>query len=838
MNAYKDALGRTVTYTDGNGKLVKTVYSLNDVQTTTGPPPTGENAKVVQVEYDGLGRIKSTCALETSGGTACGQAMGGSGILTSYTYAYSTGTVTVTATRGSEVKTTVTDALGRVLSLQTPEETAAYTYAYDSTTSSSPCGAVTSKGDLISENVAGMYTRCYKHDLLHRVTDITTTLSAPAGYCRRFRYDNSLGVLGALPSGVALANNLGRLVEAETDTCAQPITSASIITDEWFSYDKNGRKAATRELTPTQSTYYASSVTYFLNGLPNVLTIPGYSITYGLNANGRWSTAMRSTTTWVSGVTYGPLGPTEVAIGSGTDADEYVYDPNTGNMKQYQFFVGSTASYKGVLSWNPIGSLGSAAITDGFNSGNTQTCTYTHDDVARLTGDSCGSNWAQTFSYDQYNNLTKAGSAAFNPGYNTKNQYTGLGATYDAAGNLTYDGTNTIVWDAFGKMMSFGGTTFVYDAFGNAVRNAAGKDILYGPLGKIGVITHPSSYGNTYIPLPGGSSVFSMSNGHYAHRDFLGTSAVVSTVPVSGDGTVASDVMYAPYGDQYDSHGTVSPVMFAGNPSDLNGSLYDTPNRELSVVGRWESVDPAHASWNGYAYVTDPTVQTDNSGLIGYVYNNGALGGGLCDGPICDATGVDMQSLWNGGAGLGGCGVNRSCAHPPAPQSHSLHTICPNGVTVIHTQAVARANTIAPPIIIVPPLTRVLPAIEEIVESVLARAAVPLLALDYLIDPNQGKVGIDSTDQLPVPTQESISTPFRGTPGDTVTSRRPDGTVVQVRRYGPDGFPDTDVDYSHSHDGAPIPHAHDWGRPSDGADPTHLDRGPWRDPQPDDPQPN
>jgi RHS repeat-associated protein len=129
-------------------------------------------------------------------------------------------------------------------------------------------------------------------------------------------------------------------------------------------------------------------------------------------------------------------------------------------------------------------------------------------------------------------------------------------------------------------------------------------------------------------------------------------------------------VMYAPYGDQYDPNGSaMNPVLFAGNSSDLFTGLYDTPNRELSVVGRWESVDPAHASWNGYAYVTDPTIGNDPTGLFGYVYNNGGIanGDGICDGNVCDATGIDMQSRWNGGAGLGGCNTaNMSCAHSPA----------------------------------------------------------------------------------------------------------------------------------------------------------------------------
>jgi hypothetical protein len=97
-----------------------------------------------------------------------------------------------------------------------------------------------------------------------------------------------------------------------------------------------------------------------------------------------------------------------------------------------------------------------AAITDGFHSGGTQTCNFGtsgnmgYDDLNRLVYDDCGSgNWGQTFSYDQYNNLTKSiisgrTGTTFNPGYNSSNnQYSsGYGATYDSNGNQPYDPSN------------------------------------------------------------------------------------------------------------------------------------------------------------------------------------------------------------------------------------------------------------------------------------------------------------------------------------------------------------------------------------------------------------
>ncbi len=81
------------------------------------------------------------------------------------------------------------------------------------------------------------------------------------------------------------------------------------------------------------------------------------------------------------------------------------------------------------------------------------------------------------------------------------------------------------------------------------------------------------------------------------------------------------------------------------------------------------------------------------------------------------------------------------------------------------------------------------------------------------------------------------SNPFKGTPGSTSQTVKPDGSPKQVRRYGPDGYPETDVDHD-DHGGQGIPHAHDLGRPSDGSAPAADDKShPCRRVQPNDPQP-
>jgi hypothetical protein len=186
------------------------------------------------------------------------------------------------------------------------------------------------------------------------------------------------------------------------------------------------------EKTPHSGGWYHTTASYFANGALNTLGgIPDYTAeTYALDREGRLNTATERSTVEVSGVTFNAASkPLTIAIGAANkDTDTYTYDPNTGRMKTYKFTVSTTpASMVGNLTWNPNGTLRTLAITDGFNNNGTQTCNFGtsstagYDDLGRIVDDDCGSVWAQTFSYDQYNNLTNAGSSTWNPGYNSKN---------------------------------------------------------------------------------------------------------------------------------------------------------------------------------------------------------------------------------------------------------------------------------------------------------------------------------------------------------------------------------------------------------------------------------
>jgi RHS repeat-associated protein len=137
------------------------------------------------------------------------------------------------------------------------------------------------------------------------------------------------------------------------------------------------------------------------------------------------------------------------------------------------------------------------------------------------------------------------------------------------------------------------------------------------------------------------------------HPDWLGNTRLSSNL---GTNVYAADQAHAPYGDVFNQYGSTSSQgdQFAGTTSDFwNTVLYDTPNRELSIAGRWLSPDPANSGWNQYAYPTNPNSLSDPSGLSAQLpsatsswlsnpYTGGGEGIGLA-GTGCTVDGLDTS---------------------------------------------------------------------------------------------------------------------------------------------------------------------------------------------------
>jgi RHS repeat-associated protein len=370
---------------------------------------------------------------------------------------------------------------------------------------------------------------------------------------------------------------------------------------------------------------------------------------YGLDGEGRWASAQHGTVKIVcdgscssASTTFNAAGqPLTMKIGGFSDNDTYTYDPNTGRMSTYKFTVGSSPkSMQGTLTWNTNGTLRQLTITDQFNAGGAQTCTYGtstvmgYDDLGRLLNVNCGTKWSQTFSYDPFGNITKSGSLNWMPGYNqSTNRYNLAGTSYDSNGNLLNDSFHTYKWDANENLLSIdsstcgtNGTCLTYDALGRVVEKNVGgvfTEVQYSQLGKTSVNSGRTP-NMTYYPLPGGATeVANGSTKNFLHSDWIG-SARLATTPVGR--ALTFDRAFAPFGEMYDNFSANDKLDFTGDTQDVVAGLYDTHNRELHPnQGRWISHDPAGLdsvdpdnpqSWNRYACVlNNPLAMIDPYGL-------------------------------------------------------------------------------------------------------------------------------------------------------------------------------------------------------------------------------
>jgi RHS repeat-associated protein len=530
------------------------------------------------------------------------------------------------------------DGVGRLIQEKNPES-GTVNYTYDSITSGNCQGSY--PGDLLMKVDNILNVTCGQYDGLHRVTSYTYPAGPYSGVTppKTFVYDTTSETCSD-PSG---SNILGRLADAYTGT------SSAKKVDTQYCYSPRGQTTDVFQSTPSSGGYAHLELTYWANGpITTINGITGLSnMRYGLDGEGRVNgfdpTAL--TPDPVKTVSYNAASQiTNVNFNSG-ETDAYSYDV-MGRMNNYTYALG-TSSLVGTPAWNPNGTLETLNITDEFNSLNTQNCTYTYDDLARIGNVGCsgGVGWGQTFTYDPFGNITKTGSSSWIPGYynsngSTNNQYVGGGTSYDGNGNLTNDTFNTYTWDSDGNIATVKGTTNTYDAFDKVVETSAGPtQFLYLPGGAqpFASMSNYKTYLKAFAPAPGGSMILTPNGkegvlAYHRHADWIGSSRFATT-PAE---TVYFDGAYAPFGEPYATTGTTDYV-FAGNAQDASvveggtaGYAYDTVNRKYSgSQSRWISPDPAGLgavdpsnpqTWNRYPYIANsPLSSTDPTGMSGSI---------------------------------------------------------------------------------------------------------------------------------------------------------------------------------------------------------------------------
>ena len=469
------------------------------------------------------------------------------------------------------------------------------------------------------------------------------------------------------------------------------------------------------------ASYWAPGALDALSGLPGLPTLYyGASDGSGLDGEGR-ATKVTATSGQnpVTGVAYTTSGTTEpigsltqVTLGSG-DNDTFAYDVNTGRLTQYKFNIGATPqTVQGTLTWNANSTLKTLAITDPFDSTDTQTCNYSYDDLVRIASANCGSTWSQTFSFDPFGNVTKSGSITFNPIYDqTKNWFQSLpGLSYDNNGNLQNDSYHTYTWDAENRLLTVDTVGLTFDALGRMVEQARGSSytqIVYAPSGGKLALMSGQTLQKAFLALPGGASAVYNSSGlaYYRHPDWLQSSRFESTP----SRTMYSDAAYAPFGESYAPAGTTD-VSFTGQTQDTVSGLYDFLYREYHPVsGRWiqpdpaglAAVDPANPqTWNRYAYLANnPLGSIDPFGLEGgCTWSSNDTGGTLtCGGSDGPTEGGDgggggqYAPLQDTGGNIGGGSGNKAANN--GPQKSPARAKCEAKAEQKYNAAVGQAGS-------------------------------------------------------------------------------------------------------------------------------------------------
>ncbi len=196
----------------------------------------------------------------------------------------------------------------------------------------------------------------------------------------------------------------------------------------------------------------------------------------------------------------------------------------------------SSADNGNVTSW-------SAAGQQGFNR------SYTYDGVNRIAtmsapGDTCsGLSW----TYDGWGNrtdqtVTGGTCNTFHQSMDGNNRLSGSPYQYDAAGNMTHDGSHSYTYDAENRVIKVDGgstATYTYDAAGRRVQKTAGGNVtiyLYDLAGHV-----LSEYGNCqtcwntgYLYLNSGlAAEYTSGTTYFLSADHLGSTRLVTGYPTA-----------------------------------------------------------------------------------------------------------------------------------------------------------------------------------------------------------------------------------------------------------------------------------------------------------------
>ncbi|HSY91514.1 MAG TPA: RHS repeat-associated core domain-containing protein [Candidatus Binatus sp.] len=687
-----DALNRVKSVAEQDGSTVSASY-LGNCTTATDEAGIARESCV-----DALGRI-----------TGVWEAPSSLNYETDYAYDALNNLLSVTqkgsSSANARVRTFTYDSLSRLACAANPEVQAVTCPA--SVTGSFPAGAITyaydADGNIITKTAplpnqttaTSTVTTTYAYDKLNRLTAKTYkdgTINDPYTPPVQFGYD-----------AVALT---GCTTTPPSETDTYPIGRRTAMCDgsgatSW-KHDQMGRNLVELRYVGTVTGKYETDA-YNLAGLPTSVTSLGYSVGYTYNGAGRALGAtnyLGSTTKFVSAATYAPSGElASSTLGATSSFTGIVTNNAYSNRLQPILLSAAVTGQSPVFSECFDFHLGVAvntspcsfsAYTSGDNGNaytivnnrdNTRNQLFTYDSLNRIyNGQSNGSQWGETFTIDPWGNMTnetaisgKTNHEGLNTTAGLNNQLASFG--YDAAGNMTRNGSVTYVYDAENRLIATGGYSYIYDGDGQRVEKCTegttpgtcatgATGTLYWRGLSSDALSETNLSGtvqNTYVFFNGQRVARLDSAGavHYYFSDHLGSHGVVENATGT---TCEQDVDYYPYGGvEHDYCPNVAQnYKFTGKERDTESNLDEFGARYFgSSLGRFMTPDDGSdqgasdpQSWNLYGYVrnnplsnTDPTGNACVQGSDGK-YHDDNSGGQTCAQVDADNRQSHISATW------------------------------------------------------------------------------------------------------------------------------------------------------------------------------------------------
>jgi RHS repeat-associated protein len=529
------------------------------------------------------------------------------------------------------------NSLSQLLSAANPESgTITYTYDNDGNVLSKTSPAPNQPNSAVTLTISFCY------DQLHRLSSkwYTTPTCGSSSPVANYFYDQ------ASYNGLTIGNGIGKRT-GMSDTSGATAWSYDITANVgWKTTEARTMNAVTKNII-TQNN---------LDGSLASITYPSTRVvTFTVGTAGRLLSAVDTANSinYVTAAKYAPQGapssfsngasingaltynkrlqPLQMYYTTGTISPTTLTQLQSGTCPTTVATILST-DYNFGLGTNDNGNVQS--ITNCRNTNRSQNFAY--DNLNRIWQSySTGPSWGEDFVIDPWGNLTNrnphAGKTSYEPlnaSPATNNKLTGFG--YDAAGNLTQNGTATYTYDAENRLVTAGGVTYTYDGDGARVKKSSGT--LYwgsGPLAESDLSGTSTSW-KEYVFF-GGNRIArrdaSNSSVHYFFDDHLGSTSVGTN---STGATLEEDLDYYPYGG-IASGASSDHYLFTGKERDSESGLDNFGARyNASTMGRFMTPDPMLNSgkpwnpqtWNRYAYaLNNPLAIIDPTGLYNLVNN-------------------------------------------------------------------------------------------------------------------------------------------------------------------------------------------------------------------------